>query len=267
MIIKINPSNFHTLLIGLAFKIFSLNIWGVGLVLTPSYLVQSNQRVDCPELGLDIGDACDDGKEDTQNDTVQPNCTCLGIASIDDDSDGDGFTKELDCDDTDPNINPNMQEIPDNGIDEDCSGEDLTQVMDPDFDMDGTTLGNGDCDDNNPNIYPGAQEILDNGIDEDCNGIIDDITSSIHENSLKNSFDLFPNPAYDYLQINFKIPLKKVFHIQVTDMLGKVVYQQYIDQLKTSSVRINTQSYSNGFYVVSITQAGQQISKKFICLN
>ena len=58
------------------------------------------------------------------------------------DADGDGFNTDLDCDDTDPAINPNAMEIVNNDVDEDCDG--IAQMIDEDGDGFNSSE---DCDD------------------------------------------------------------------------------------------------------------------------
>jgi len=94
-----------------------------------------------------------------------------------------------DCNDGNASVFPGATEIPDDGIDQDCSGADaVTCFVDADGDgfgvpgmtviaPDGTCDAasnesefSTDCDDGDPSIFPGATEIPDDGIDQDCDG-------------------------------------------------------------------------------------------------
>ena len=71
------------------------------------------------------------------------------------DVDNDGFGVTADCNDDDDTIYPGADEVPYDGIDQNCDDEDLVDV-----DGDGFASVNvpdgSDCDDDNPDIYPGS---------------------------------------------------------------------------------------------------------------
>lgn len=122
------------------------------------------------------------------------------------DADGDGFgdlndlmtavsqpegyvTDSSDCDDTDKSINPDAEEIPDDGKDNDCDGL-YANTYYADSDGDGTgdpgvsivdtsqpegyVLNNNDCNDTDSDINSDITEICGDGKDNDCDGEVDE---------------------------------------------------------------------------------------------
>jgi hypothetical protein len=107
------------------------------------------------------------------------------------DADGDGYTEDIDCDDSDASVYPDAEEVCD-GQDNNCDGqidEGLSLTWYADFDGDGfgdseTTAEAcaepsgylstaSDCDDADPDINPDASERCD-GVDNDCDGTVDE---------------------------------------------------------------------------------------------
>ncbi len=164
---------------------------------------------------LDGGDDCDDddgdawpGAPEVSGDGVDQDCDGDDLVLCYDDDDGDGYgggvgvpeptglcdgaevTTGGDCDDDDPTINPDgaTVDVPDDTIDQDCSGadtvtcyQDLDQddfgdstnpSLEPDGDCDEPFIAAapGDCSLADASIHPGAPEVADDGVDQDCNG-------------------------------------------------------------------------------------------------
>jgi len=108
----------------------------------------------------------------------------------------DGYVANgLDCDDVNDTVNPGAAELPGDGLDQNCDGQDkspeVTCCRDYDGDLygdaydcvvvyddavcpGGYVVGDGDCNDSNATVYPGAYDSAydggSTGFDSNCNG-------------------------------------------------------------------------------------------------
>ncbi len=194
----------------------------------------ADTAVDCDDADCDglCPENCEDGRDndlDGQVDCDDPQCEavcdedCLNFVDDDADSlvdcvdpecadscdfDYDGYLNQDhggdDCDDTNPDVNPDAREVC-NGVDDECDGlaDDADPDVDPatltawyrDQDVDGfgyyldapewaclgpvdTAPNSSDCDDGNPDVNSAAVEVCD-GLDNDCDGLRDDQDPSV----------------------------------------------------------------------------------------
>ncbi len=188
---------------------------------------------DMSETCNGIDDNCDGGIDD-ENITVWYRDADLDtygspLVTITQCNQPDGYVgNPSDCDDEDPQINPNATEVCNDGIDQDCNGiiddADGSEVWYADQDADGfgnpenrlvTCLenpvgyvqDNTDCDDAKPDVNPAAAEACKDGIDNDCDGSVDetDIASTwyrdVDEDGYGTSSDTIEDcaPAQGYV--------------------------------------------------------------------
>jgi hypothetical protein len=74
-------------------------------------------------------------------------------------------------------------------------------------------------------------------------------------------FTISPNPAKDFIVINYPLTGKEKVEITVTDVAGKKVYET---RLLTSDFRLPTSDFTKGIYLVEVNNGKQKGVKKFL---
>ena len=88
-------------------------------------------------------------------------------------------------------------------------------------------------------------------------------TSIENENLDHYPIKIYPNPTADYLKIEFLT--KEMETLQIFTLSGKKVLEQYLKDNTESTLDLNINNLSNGFYLIRITgQTGQFSQKIFI---
>ena len=74
-------------------------------------------------------------------------------------------------------------------------------------------------------------------------------------------FELYPNPCDSYVNIVFSNIDNEIKHIQLFDIVGKMIYEKNVDQ---NSLQINMSSYNQGIYFIRITNNKNEHKHKII---
>ncbi len=84
-------------------------------------------------------------------------------------------------------------------------------------------------------------------------------TKSLNKNT---PLSIFPNPTTNVINIDFKEPITDVIKLTITDISGKVFYQQNYDKgLINKSLQINIADFTAGLYIVNIISNKENISR------
>ena len=95
---------------------------------------------------------------------------------------------------------------------------------------------------------------------------IRDVTPTVGTNNVlvDAKFDVFPNPASDYINMNVSFDKPTDASVYITDITGKLLRVQELGQVSTDNVRIDVSSFPAGTYIAKLSTREGLLTKKFV---
>ena len=90
------------------------------------------------------------------------------------------------------------------------------------------------------------------------------ITTGIGDNSLENSFDIYPNPTNGEFALIFKLNEPRDMNIKIMNIIGEEVFASAFAQVKNQTVNFDLNSVASGVYFVTIQSGDEMVSKKIV---
>lgn len=100
-------------------------------------------------------------------------------------------------------------------------------------------------------------------INIDLNSGIDDL------NSIGSSFQLFPNPTSDLVNISLNIPHAKKLNVSIVNLIGQTIYETAKENYAEGNhtISLDTKNISQGMYLIKIGDETNSISKPLVIIR
>jgi hypothetical protein len=100
-----------------------------------------------------------------------------------------------------------------------------------------------------------------------CNLSFNNLVDKIEpvDNLKCSNFTLYPNPAFDDIQISYELAKPADILLEISDLLGKVLYHQILSShIGTNHVTISLERFPTGFYLFRIQKGTPPEIIKFL---
>jgi hypothetical protein len=91
-----------------------------------------------------------------------------------------------------------------------------------------------------------------------------DAATSVDDKKLSSQIQIAPNPASDFINLNFDLEESKDLNVKILNTVGQVVFGQKYAQILRGSENISIKDLQSGLYIVQISDGVKQTYKKVV---